>query len=221
MVEALLSFQMKGWKAICQITKEGTNVGYGCLVYDPQMKNPKLSKYCIISSFSEVIQPVELPECHVLFKRVSNSDSPRDIQLRDIFKDSYSLSSGLVLIFIDGTTSSQLHHHGCLLRRKCSVLKHLPEISAHTKTKEKFYYDERVCMKYDEKSGIDSSKNAGFVLFEKDYEKLQVVGIVNCFNSGQEENSPIWLTSSSLEDIIGEFLVAECVMVMLFFVCEY
>ena len=213
-----------GWKAICQIKeKDGSNVGSGCLVYDPQMKNSELSKYCIISS-TQVIVHENLPEYHIHFERESNSENPRDILLSDIIKKDIILGSGLVLIFIDATTSPQLHHRGCILQRKCSVLKCLPEILSPHEGREKFCYIGRECYKYDETSGIDSPENVGSVangcvLFERDPEskRLNVVGVINCFNSGQEDISPIWLTSSSLEKVIGEFLVVheECMMVML------
>lgn len=212
----------KGLKAICKIKKDDSNVRCGCLVYDPQIKNSELSKYCIISSSKDILLD-NLPEYHVLFERISNSDSPRDFRLKDIIKKDIILGSGLVLIFIDGT-SSQLYHHGCILRRKCGVLKHLPEISSHHTEREKFCYgfggnDYEYDHKTNEIVSDDSgSVPNGCVLFERDpdNQKLQVVGIINCFNSGEEENSPIWLTSSSLETImcVGEFLVVECMMVM-------
>ena len=210
----------EGWKAICQIKeKDGNAVGCGCLVYDPRITNAELSKYCIISS-SKVILHENLPEYHVLFERVSNSENPRDFLLSDITKKDIILGSGLVLIFINGDTSPQLHHRGCIFQSKCSLLKHLPEISSHRPNIDKFCYIGRKPHKYDETSGIDSPENAGSVadgcvLFERDPEsqKLYVVGVINCFNSGQGDFSPIWLRSSSLEEIIGEFLVVECMMV--------
>lgn len=208
----------KGLKAICQIKEDDRNVGCGCLV---QIKNSELSKYCIISS-SEVILPENLPEYHVLFERVSNSDSPRDFRLKDIIKGNTILGSGLILIFID-ETSSQLHRHGCIWRRKCSILKHLPEISSPDTNRKTFCYIEGKCYDYNHETNeivsLDDSGSVlnGCVLFERGphNQKIQVVGIINCFNSGEEENSPIWLTSS-LEEIIrvGEFLVVECMMVM-------
>lgn len=207
------------WKAICQIKEDGNKiVGLGCLVYDPQINNAELSKYCIISS-SKVILHENLPEYHILFERVSNSENPRDILLNDIIKKDFILGSGLVLIFIDGATSPQVHHRGGILQRECSVLKHVPEISLPHEGREKFYFIGRHRHKYDETSGIDSpekvgSVDNGCVLFERDPEskKLNVVGVINCFNSGREDISPLWLTSSSLEEIIGEFLVVECMM---------
>ncbi|XP_020605661.1 uncharacterized protein LOC110044453 [Orbicella faveolata] len=188
----------EGWKAICQIKeKDGKTVGCGCLVYDPQINNAELSKYCIISS-SKVILHENLPEYHILFERVSNSENPRDILLNDIIKKDFILGSGLVLIFIDGATSPQLHHRGGILQRECSVLKRLPEISSPHKGIEKFFYIGRECHKYDEKSGIDAPEKAGSVangcvLFERNPEskKLNVVGVINCFNSGQEDISPL------------------------------
>ena len=207
----------EGWKAICQIKeKDGNAVGCGCLVYDPQVKNAELSKHCIISS-SKVILRENLPDCHILFERVSNFENPRDFLLSDITKKDIILGSGLVLIFIDGATSPQLHHRRGILRRKCSVLKRLPEISSPHKRREKFFYIGRERHKYDETSGIDcSTENAGLVangcvLFERNplRKKLSVVGVIN---SGQADISIIWLTSSSLEEIIGEFLVVECMM---------
>lgn len=209
----------QGWKAICQIQgKDGNIVGCGCLVYDPQIKDPELSQYCIISS-SKVILHEKLPEYHILFERISNSKNPRIILLSDIIKKDIILGSGLVLIFIDGTSSPQLRHRRCILHRqcKCSVLKHLPGISSPHKGREKFCYTGRERHEYDETRGIDSPEKVGSVengrvLFERDPEskKLKVVGIINnCLNSGQGDISPIWLTSSSLEKIIGEFLVVE------------
>ena len=207
----------KGLKAICQIKEDDRNVGCGCLV---QIKNSELSKYCIISS-SEVILPENLPEYHVLFERVSNSDSPRDFRLKDIIKGNKILGSGLILIFID-ETSSQLHHRGCIWRRKCSILKHLPEISSPDTNRERFcsYFGGKRYDNDHETNGIvtldDDSGSVpnGCVLFERDphNQKLRVVGIINCFNNREEE---IWLTSSILEEIHeGEFLVVECMMVM-------
>jgi len=209
----------EGWKAICQIKEDGNKiVGYGCLVYDPQINNAELSKYCIISS-SNVILHENLPQYRILFERVSNSENPRDSLLSDIIKKDIILGSGLVLIFIDGATSPQLHHCRCVLQRKCSVLKHLPEISSPHKRIEKFCYIGRERHKYDETSGIDSPEKAGSVangcvLFERDPEskKLHVVGVINCLNSGQVDVSLIWLTSSSLQEIMGEFLVVKCMM---------
>ena len=211
----------EGWKAICQIQdKDGNIVGCGCLVYDPQIQNAELSQYCIITS-SKVILHENLPEYYILFERISNSKNPRNILLSDIIKKDIILGSGLVLIFIDGTSSPQLRHHRCILHRecKCSVLNHLPEISSPHKGSEKFCYIGRERHEYDETRGIDFPEKAGSfangcVLFERDPEskKLNVVGIINCFNSGQEDISPIWLTSSSLEKIIGEFLVVESMM---------
>ena len=197
----------EGWKAICQIQeKDGINVGCGCLVYDPQIKNAELSKYCIISS-SKVIVHENLAEYRVLFERKSNSENPRDILLSDIIKKDIILGSGLVLMFTDETTSPQM---------KC-----LPEISSPQKGREKFCYIGRECHKYNETSGIDSPEKAdsvanGCVLFERDPEskKLTVVGVINRFNSGQEDISPIWLTSLSLEKVIGEFLVVECMITL-------
>ena len=206
----------EGWKAICQIQgKDGNIVGCGCLVYDPKIQNAELSQYSIITS-SKVILHENLPDYRILFERTSNSENPRNILLNDIIKKDIILGSGLVLMFIDETSSPQLRHRGCILhrQRKCSVLKHLPEISSPHEGREKFCYIGRERHKYDEKRGFDSSERAasvpnGCVLFERDPEskKLNVVGIINCFNGGQEDISPIWLTSSSLEKIVGEFLV--------------
>ena len=221
-IESLLESHREdeGWKAICQVQeKDGNIVGCGCLVYDPQIQNAELSQYCIISS-SEVILHENLPEYHILFERISNSKNPRNILLSDIIKKDIILGSGLVLIFIDETSSPQLRHRGCILQRqrKCSVLKHLPGISSSHKGREKFYYIGRERHEYGTR-GIDSHEKVGSVengcgLFERDPEskKLNVVGIISCFNSGQEDISPVWLTSSSLEEIIGEFLVVEIMM---------
>ena len=213
----------EGWKAICQIQeKDGINVGCGCLVYDPQIEDAELSNYCIISS-SKVIVHDNLAEYHILFERKSKSENPRDILLSDIIKKDIILGSGLVLIFIDETAPPLLHHPRSILQRKCSVLKCLPEISSPQKGREKFCYIGRECHKYNETSGIDSPEKAdsvanGCVLFERDQEesrKLNVVGVINRFNGGQEDISPIWLTSSSLEKIIGEFLVVECMITLI------
>jgi len=208
------------WKVICQIKEDGNTVGFGCLVYDPQIKNPELSKYCIISS-SKVILPENVHRYCVRFERVSNSENPRDILLSDIIKKDGAviLSSGLVLVFIDRDTP-QLHHRGCIFQKECSVLKHLPEISSPSEGIDKFCYIGGKPYKYDETSGIDSPEKArsvtnGCVIFERDPEskKLKVVGVINCFNSGQEDFSPIWLKSSSLEKIIGEFVVVKCCVI--------
>ena len=211
----------EGWKAICQIQdKDGNIVGCGCLVYDPQIQNAELSQYSIITS-SKVILHENLPDYRILFERTSNSENPRNILLNDIIKKDIILGSGLVLMFIDATSSTQLRHRGCILQRqrKCSVLKHLPEISSRHEGREKFCYIGRERHKYDGTRVIDSAERAasvpnGCVLFEIDPEskKLNVVGIINCFNGGQEDISPIWLTSSSLEKIIGEYLVVESMM---------
>lgn len=209
----------QAWKAIRQITgKDGANVGCGCLVYDPKIENTELSKYCIISSSKDILRE-NLPEYHILFERVSNPKKPHDILLRDIIKKDFFLGSGLILIFINGT-SPQLRHHGSL-HIKCSVLKHLPEISSPHEGRETFYYSEGKHCKYGETSGINSPGNAGSVangcfLFESDGDRKFVVGIINCVNNAQGDISPIWLTSSSLEEIIhvGEFLVVEYMMVM-------
>ena len=211
----------EGWKAICQIQEmDGNIVGCGCLVYDSKIKDPELSQYCIISS-SKVILRENIPEYHILFERISNSKNPRNILLSYIIKKDIILGSGLVLIFIDGTSSPQLRHRRCILQRqrKCSVLKHLPEISSPHKGREKFCYIGRERHNYDETRGIVFPEKAGSfangcVLFERDPEikKLNVVGIISCFNTGQEDISPIWLTSSSLEKIIGEFFIIESMM---------
>lgn len=205
--------ERKNRKAICQIVLNEQNVGCGCLVYDPE-----LNKCCIITG-SKAIPDKNLAgnEYHLLFERGSSPD-PRDIPLSDIvMKETPTCifsGSGVVLIFID-SGSPQFHHGRGIFRRKCSVLKHLPKTASCDKEREQFCYVDNKRYQCVETNGVydlQAPGNAesithGFtsVLLEcVGRKKLNAVGIIN---SEQGGISPIWLKSSSIREMLGEFLV--------------
>lgn len=208
--------ERKNRKAICQVKLNGENVGCGCLVYDPLVHNPELSKYCIITS-SNVVSNENVAagyEYHVLFERASSSRNPRDIALNDITKKTIFLGSGVVLMFID-STSPQLHHGCGILRRKCSILKHLPQVSSPSNDRKQFCYAGSKRYTPVETNGLyalkleqDESIPPGSVLLEGVGRNINAVGIINSniIQTADDEQvviSPVWLRSS-LQGLLGE-----------------
>lgn len=213
--EAEEAKERKNRKAICQITLNGKKVGCGCLVYDPD-----LSKYCVITG-SKAIPDKNLAgkKYYLLFERGSSPD-PRAILLSDIVRKEPPTcifsGSGVVVIFID-SDSSQLHHGCSIFRKKCSVLKHPPKIASPDKDREQFCYVDNKRYKCVETNGMcalqapDNAESITHcctsVLLEcVDRKELNAVGIIN---SEQGDISAIWLKSSSIQEMLGEFLVLE------------
>lgn len=205
--------ERKNRKAICQITLNLQNVGCGCLVYDPLVEDPWLSKYCIITS-NKVISDENLAgndQYHVLFERVSSSENLRSILLNDITKKIIILGSGVVLVFID-STSPQLHHGCGILRKKCSVLKRLPKIASPGNESEQFCYignEQCKCRKTNGMYALEAedvgSIPCGSILLERVGQDINAVGIISSVDQDQGNISPIWL-KSSLQELVGKFL---------------
>ncbi|XP_078349581.1 uncharacterized protein LOC144634481 isoform X2 [Oculina patagonica] len=203
--------ERKNRKAICQITLNLQNVGCGCLVYDPLVEDPWLSKYCIITS-NKVISDENLAgndQYHVLFERVSSSENLRSILLNDITKKIIILGSGVVLVFID-STSPQLHHGCGILRKKCSVLKRLPKIASPGNESEQFCYignEQCKCRKTNGMYALEAedvgSIPCGSILLECVGQDINAVGIISSVDQEQGNFSPIWL-KSSLQELVEE-----------------
>lgn len=203
--------ERKNRKAICEIRLNGQNVGCGCLVYDPLVENPELSKYCIITS-SNVVSDENLADYHVLFERVSSPRNPRVILLNDITKKFFFLGSGVVLMFIK-SNSPQLHHGCGILPRKCSILKHLPKLSSPSNESEQFCYIGSKRCKCVEAQGTHTlepedvgSIPCGSVVLECVGESVNAVGVITSGDDKQVIISPIWL-KSSLQELLGKFLL--------------
>lgn len=157
-------------KALCEVRWRGRKVGYGCLVKDPLVKNPKLSKYFIITT-RKVITEEKFGYPYQVVLNKSNSKT-KTFHLLDIMKSStFDVPSTLNAsvndeernedgqisgddykpkepIFLGSTLvvvliDSRSPKLRCGIRgRKCSVLKNLPRMaSADDSIKEYFYYN--------------------------------------------------------------------------------